>query len=168
MKKIVSVLVICLTFLLVISSCQSKNIQIDSSEVESIKETKNKQIDSSAVESLREAYPEYFDLSAFKGLEVYVCQFAPENYYFSLVEGTNRNKSMWELMELKRVSAKEMRDILSTYDIDDEDIVVIPWQNPYSSYIGEYHTFLVGEDEETIEKQKKAYIEKVRDMLGLE
>ena len=121
-----------------------------------------------SINDLRDAYPEYIDLSPFKGLEVYVCQFAPENYSFSLVEGTNRNKSMWELMELKGVSAKEMRDILSTYDIDDEYIVVVPWQNPYSSYIGEYHAFLVGEDEEAIEKQKKAYIEKVRDMLGLE
>lgn len=90
---------------------------------------------SSDIEKLREKYPEYFDLGTFKGLEVYVWQMAENDYRFGLMQGTNRNKTLKEMMALKGATSEEMALILSTFDIDDKDIFVIPWQNPISSYM---------------------------------
>ena len=55
-----------------------------------------------------------------------------------------------------------MRQILSTYNIDENDINIIPWQNPISSYIGDFWITYEGEN---IEEKQKAYIESVRNML---
>lgn len=114
---------------------------------------------------LREKYPEYFDLGTFKGLELYVWQMAQGSYSCGLMLGTNRNKTLEELMHLKGASIPEMRAILSTYDIDEEDIFIIPWQNPISSYICEYWISLKDEDSASVEKRKQAYIDGIRHML---
>ena len=66
----------------------------------------------SDMDSLRAKYPEYFDLSTFKGLELYVWQMAPDSYSCGLMLGTNRNKTLEELMNLKGASIAEMRAIL--------------------------------------------------------
>ncbi|MBR6259666.1 MAG: hypothetical protein IKR21_05580 [Oscillospiraceae bacterium] len=89
------------------------------------------------LDGLRSKFPEYFGLSDFKGLEVYVWQLAPNIYNFGLLPGTNRNKTDTELWSLKPASTEEMRAILSTYDVPPEDIFVIPFQNPISSYFYE-------------------------------
>ena len=102
------------------------------------------------MDELRERYPEYFDLSTFKGLEVYVWQLAPESYSFGVMEGTNRNKTGEELWSLKGATLDEMRAILSTYDIPNEHIFVMPIQQPYSSYLYEIN---------------EAYTAKVRELL---
>lgn len=106
---------------------------------------------------LREKYPEYFDLGTFKGLEVYVWQMAENDYRFGLMQGTNREKTQEEKMALKGASAEEMALILSTFDIEDKDIFVIPWQNPVSSY-------MVTEDM----VKGPEYIDSIRAMLGLD
>ena len=62
------------------------------------------------MDSLRVKYPEYFDLSTFKGLELYVWQMAPDSYSCGLMLGTNRNKTLEELINLKGASIAEMRD----------------------------------------------------------
>lgn len=97
-------------------------------------------------DALRESYPEYFDLPTAKGLEVYVWQMAQGSYSFGVLPGTNREKTFEELMNLKGVSAEDMRQILSSYDLDREDIIVIPYQNPLSSYIAPYWIRTEGED----------------------
>ena len=117
------------------------------------------------LEALRRKYPEYFDLDTFKGLEVYVWQMGPNSYSCGVMLGTNRNKTLDELMKLKGASAAEMRAILSTYDIDEKDISIIPWQNPISSYLGEYWISEKDEDPATAEKRKQAYIDRIRQML---
>ena len=117
------------------------------------------------MESLRAKYPEYFDLSTFKGLELYVWQMAPDSYSCGLMLGTNRNKTLEELINLKGASIAEMRAILSTYDIDEKDIIIIPWQNPVSSYIAEYWISQKDEDPAVVEKRKQAYIDGIRQML---
>lgn len=109
------------------------------------------------VEKLRVKYPEYFALGTFKGLEVYVWQMAESEYRFGLMQGTNREKTLEERMALKGVTAEEMVLILSTFNIEDKDIFVIPWQNPISSY-------MVTED---MAKDPK-YINNIRAMLGLD
>ena len=60
-------------------------------------------------------------------------------------------------MALQGATAEEMALILSTFDIEDNDIFVIPWQNPISSYM-------------VTEEQVKnpEYINNIYAMLGLE
>ena len=114
---------------------------------------------------LREKYPEYYDLSTFKGLEVYVWQMAPNSYSCGVMMGTNRSKTLEELMNLKGAGIDEMKAILSSYDIPKENISVIPWQNPISSYLSEY--WIIGEDEDpdAVSRRQKEYIDKLREML---
>ena len=109
------------------------------------------------IAKLREKYPEYFELGTFKGLEVYVWQMAEDDYRFGLMQGTNRQKTLEELMALKGASPEEMALILSAFDIDDRDIFVIPWQNPISSY-------MVTDDM----VKDPEYISNLRNMLGLD
>jgi len=109
------------------------------------------------IDELRSKYPEYFDLITSKGLEVYVWQLAKDSYSFGLMPGTNREKTLEELMSLKGASAAEMALILSTYEIEDENIFVIPWGNPISSY-------MVG----TGDMETPEYINNIRTMLGLD
>lgn len=116
-------------------------------------------------EGLREKYPAYFDLSTFKGLEVYVWQLAPDSYACGVMEGTNREKTLAELMALKGASVDEMKAILSDYDIPKENISIIPWQNPVSSYMGEYWVGPEDEDPDAAERRRLQYVERLREML---
>jgi len=109
------------------------------------------------IEKLREKYPEYFELGTFKGLEVYVWQMAEGDYRFGLMQGTNREKTLEEKMALKGTTSEEMSLILSTFDIEDKDIFVIPWQHPMSSY-------MITDDM----VKDPEYIGNVRIMLGLD
>ena len=86
------------------------------------------------LDALEEKYPEYFGLSTFKGLELYVWQMGPESWSCGLMEGTNRNKTNEEIWNLRGSTAEEMKQILSTYDIPEEDISIIPFLHPASSY----------------------------------
>ena len=116
-------------------------------------------------DALREKYPEYFDLPAFKGLEVYVWQMAPNSYSFGLLSGTNREKTLDEMWNMKGASAEEMRIILASYDIDKRNISIIPWQNPVSSHIAEYWIMEKDEDPASVEKRQQEYIDEIRAML---
>ena len=109
------------------------------------------------MDELREKYPEYFELGTFKGLEVYVWQTAENDYRFGLMQGTNREKTLEEKLALKGATAEEMALILSTFDIEDKNIFVIPWQNPVSSY-------MVAEDM----VKDPEYINNIRATLGLD
>ena len=109
------------------------------------------------IAKLREKYPEYFELGTFKGLEVYVWQMAEGDYRFGLMQGTNREKTLEEMMALKGASPEEMALILSAFDIEDRDIFVIPWQNPISSY-------MITDDM----VKDPEYISNIRNMLGLD
>ena len=121
-------------------------------------------LQSSDIPSLREQYPQYFDLDVSNGLDVYVWQMAENSFSFGLLPHaeTQRDGFSTELLNLWGTNAKEMRQILSTYNIDENDISIIPWQNPFSSYIGDYA--LIHEDE-SIEEKHEYYRELFRDML---
>jgi len=67
-----------------------------------------------------------------------------------------------ELLNLRGTSVDEMCQILLTYNIDRSDIFIIPWQNPISSYIGEYWIITDGEDRE---QKREDYVEAIEDML---
>ena len=88
------------------------------------------------IEQLKNKYPEYFDLGTFKGLEVYIWQTSSGRYACGVLTGTNRNKTDEEIAALAQNGAtvEEMKEILSYYDIDREDVVIIPVKNPESNY----------------------------------
>ncbi len=117
--------------------------------------------------SLEETYPEYFDLDASGGLDVIVWQMSEFHYYFGLLEHseTERDWLDHELMDLgtKGVDAAQMREILSTYNVEEEDIHIVPWQNPISSYIPLVFTDDVTEEERA--EMTERYIEEIREML---
>ncbi len=107
-------------------------------------------------------FPQYFGLDASNGLDVYVCQFAKNSYSFGLLPHSDTSRDWTELMELRGIYADTMRQILATYDIDEDDITIIPWQNPVSSYIGEQWIVYEGE---SLEEKQKDYVNFIRDML---
>ncbi len=85
---------------------------------------------------LYKKYPEYFDLNTFKGLEVYVWQMSGDLYRCGVLSGTNRLKTEEELRELMGNGAtiEEMKYILSAYEIEKDEVAIIPIQNPVSSH----------------------------------
>ena len=117
------------------------------------------------LQPLRAQYPEYFDLDASAGLDVYVWQMAPDSYYFGLLPHTAspRDSTAQELLALRGASSEQMRYILAAYALDPDDIHVIPWQNPISSYIPE--CWIVTENGESLEEKQAQYIETVSAML---
>ena len=118
----------------------------------------------SDISLLRERYPQYFDLDVSNGLDVYVWQMGENYYSFGLLPHVEpqRDKFSTELLSLQETDAKEMRQILSTYDIDENDISIIPWYNPISSYLGDYGTIYEGE---SIEEKQEYYRGLFIDML---
>ena len=116
------------------------------------------------ITSLREQYPQYFDLDDSNGLDVYVWQLSKNSYYFGLLPHTETERD-WlstELLNLQGTDADEMRQILSAYNISENDIHIIPWQNPISSYLAEPWIVFEGEN---VEEKQKSYMESVRNML---
>ena len=157
MKKIV--VAICLMALTVaLSGCEDKSDSVPSQEIAVTEQT---------MDALEEKYPEYYGLSTFKGLEVYVWQMSQGGYSFGVLPGTNREKTSQEIWELKGASAEEMKTILASYDIDEDNIIIIPIQNPISSYIADYWISFQNEDPESEAKRKKEYIDGIREMLGM-
>lgn len=92
------------------------------------------------ISDLRKQYPEYFDLYATPRLKVIVWQMAEGSYSCALVPGSDLRKEAEIGIESRGTTIEEMRMILSTYyeardcDIKPEQIEVVPFQNPISSY----------------------------------
>jgi beta-lactamase regulating signal transducer with metallopeptidase domain len=114
---------------------------------------------------LRFKYPDYFDLNTSNGLVLYVWQMSPNIYSCGLMIKPNRDRTLEELMNLKGASIAEMRVILSSYDIDEKDILIAPWQNPVSSYLSDYWVSQIDEDPASVEKRRQEYIDGIRQML---
>ncbi len=113
---------------------------------------------------LMDQYPEYFGLDASNGLDVYVWQMAKDNYSFGLLPHADSQRD-WiapELLHLRGTNADTMRKILSIYNIDENNIHIIPWQNPISSYLGVQWIISEGE---SLEEMQKDYVNLIRDML---
>lgn len=115
-------------------------------------------------EQLMEKYPEYFGLDTSEGLDVYVWQMAKNSYSFGLLphQETPRDALDTSLWELKGTTPAEMREILTSYDVNQSWIHIIPWQNPLSSYWMEYWRVREGED---LAAKQKAYVKFVEMML---
>ncbi|MBQ1820730.1 MAG: hypothetical protein II117_03900 [Clostridia bacterium] len=89
---------------------------------------------------LRKQYPEYFDLYATPRLKVIVWQMAEGSYSCALVPGSDLRKEAEIGIESRGTTIEEMRMILSTYyeardcNIEPEQVEVVPFHNPISSY----------------------------------
>ena len=156
-KKLYGTICLCGLVLIVLCACgKNTNSEVNVTPIPDGLESEYER-NSPEIEKLREKYPEYFELGTFKGLEVYVWQMAEDDYRFGLMQGTNRMKTLEEMMALKGATSEEMALILSTFDIEDRDIFVIPWQNPISGY-------MVTDDM----VKDPEYIGNIRIMLGLD
>ena len=106
---------------------------------------------------LQSTHPQFFNLDISNGLYVYVWKMASEGYYCGL--GT---KGDWEFgdgdyfghapevfLRARGLTFRQMHRILETYDIDREDVHVVPFQNPISSYYWE----IDDDTRESVEKQ---------------
>ena len=85
-------------------------------------------------QSLREKYPQFFNVSTDGGLKVYIWQMAENDYRCYLV---NRGIDMFADQSFAfevGAAIAEMRGILTTYDVEQKDIVIHPVKNPLSSY----------------------------------
>ncbi|MBR4655701.1 MAG: hypothetical protein IKO68_03805 [Oscillospiraceae bacterium] len=123
------------------------------------------QIDMSQAQAeLKQRFPEYFGLDPVNGLDVIVWQMAPSSYSFGLLEhsDTERDWISRELMDLKGVSAEQLREILATYAVSEDEVHIIPWQNPISSYLP---TYCINYGSEDMDAKTEAYIAVIREML---
>lgn len=83
---------------------------------------------------LKDKYPQFFNVSTDGGLTVYIWQMSKNNYQCYLVNrGIDMLADQSFAFEVGATIA-EMRAILTTYDIDQKDIVIHPVNNPLSSY----------------------------------
>ncbi len=119
------------------------------------------------LKNLHEKYPQYFGLDASGGLDVYVWQMAKGSYSFGVLPH-REEKLDWispELMNLPGATSYEMRQILSSYDLDENAVYIIPWQNPLSSYIADI--WIVDSNTTAEQRQAKydAYIAQIKEML---
>ena len=83
---------------------------------------------SNSTKNLQNKFPEYYNLDTFKGIEVYVWQTEKDEYMCGALSGTDRNKTFEEISKLASNGAtiEEMQDILASYDIDKEEISIVP------------------------------------------
>lgn len=114
-----------------------------------------------------ENYSQYFGLDASGGLDVYVWQMAKGSYSFGVLPHSEE-KLDWmspQLMNMPGATAYEMRQILSSYGLDESAVYIIPWQNPLSSYIGDL--WIVDSNMTAEQRQAKydAYIAEIKEML---
>ena len=110
---------------------------------------------------------EYYNLDASNGLDVYVWQMAQRIYSFGVLPHSEQPREPLdeELLKMPGVSYDIMAHILWSYDIAEEDIHIIPWQNPISSYIPEYWVYTEGETEAEHTAKQAKYIETIRYLL---
>ncbi len=153
---------------IVFCSCQTSEDQGPDNEIpkeQTFGETDPEKLNDNQ-DSLMKLVPQYFGLDASNGLDVYVWQMAKNSYRFGLL--THKEGRDWkseELFALRGVSYQNMREILATYNIDEEEIYIVPWFYPLSSYIGDYFVAEKDETAEEVEAKRKAYVDYVREML---
>ena len=86
------------------------------------------------IRSLRTQYPDFFGLNTDGGLTVYIWQLSKNNYKCYLVSTATDRLTDHGYAFPYGVSMPEMRHILSTYDIEKENVKLRPIKNPISSY----------------------------------
>lgn len=95
--------------------------------------------------------------------DVYVWQMAKGSFSFALLESKPRDWLDDELFGIKGVDATEMRQLLVQNNFGPNDVNIVPWQNPLSSYIGDYGMNWIAMEDST--PQRNLYLAIVQDML---
>ncbi len=106
---------------------------------------------------------ELFAYDPSKKYTVYVWQMAKNSYSFGLLETKARDWLDRELMDLRGVNAEIMRNTLASKNLGADDVNILAWQNPLSSYIGDYANYWTAMDDVT--PQQNMYIAMIYDML---
>ena len=86
------------------------------------------------IRSLRTQYPDFFGLNTDGGLTVYIWQLSKNDYKCYLVSTATDRLTDHGYAFPYGVSMPEMRHILSTYDVEKENVELRPINNPISSY----------------------------------
>lgn len=111
-----------------------------------------KSINSEILTALKEKFPYYFVLDTTYGLDVFVWQLAANSFRCGVLAQTIEAHEATSIWNLKGATVGEMKVILSTYDLPRDNIRLISYQPPYSSY------FSIADD---------AYIARLEAMFGL-
>ena len=82
--------------------------------------------------------PSYSSYDPSRKYDVYVWQMAPNSFSFGLLESKPRSWLDDELWDLKGVPAALMRQILLDKNLGPNDVNIVHWHNPVSSYIGDF------------------------------
>ena len=115
-------------------------------------------------DNLRKLYPEYFGIDASNGLDVYVWQMGRNSFSFGLLPHSDQPRDRFdkEAANLKGTSAEYMRAILSTYNVDESQIYIVPWWKMWSSYSSQPYWLPNGEVDEA---KRQEYLTYVRNLL---
>ena len=89
------------------------------------------------IKKLQEKYPHFFGLNTENGVTVYVTKLSQHNFECYLTSNTNPTDPQKVLHYDEFSSIDEMKLILSTYNLSNEEITVTPFIHCLSSYIGD-------------------------------
>ena len=98
------------------------------------------------------------------GIDVIVWQMAPQSYSFACLPHVDETRD-WldpQLLSLKGSGLEDVKGDLKSSGFSRDQIHIIPWQNPISSYLPEYAILMDGENQEL---KVKRYITSIRQML---
>ncbi|MBQ2241919.1 MAG: hypothetical protein II319_07255 [Clostridia bacterium] len=82
--------------------------------------------------------PSYSPYDSSRKYDVYVWQMAQNSFSFALLDSKPRDWLDYELFNIKGVPAASMRQILLDKNLGPDDVNIVRWQNPLSSYIGDF------------------------------
>ena len=82
--------------------------------------------------------PSYSPYDPSRKYDVYVWQMAANSFSFGLLDSKPRSWLDDELWDLRGVPAALMRQILLDKNLGPNDVNIVHWQNPISSYIGDF------------------------------
>ncbi len=120
------------------------------------------------LEIIRERFPEYFELNPADGIDIIVWQMAKDSYSFAMrthEEGrTEASIEEWDSFK-GGLNVNRMKKLIAARKIDKNDVTIIPWGNPLSSYGIPYSETLEIDGNEEIAEKNRAYIRTVEEIL---
>ena len=102
-------------------------------------------------------------------LDIYVYQMNANSYKFIVLPHSETPRSLLELLSYTPVKGdnnslnlQDVQKLISDNNIEKDQVYIIPYQHPLSSYISDYSMIIEGED---IEAKRLAYLENIYDMI---